>query len=1431
MARRLPSTELELSSQFRCSLSHDRLAHSLFRQSHGRLVSQAPAAHSDSNSRLTEDDQDELSLRKSLAAKSLSRFSLRQRSNSIVMQRAELEELLVPGSSRSEMQKRYQSAFASRIARTEEEMDFEAGIEGNESVVERKMIGASTEVVGSGRRASISRSMISTSPTIQKRTLFTSSRSPPAADIPRTRRNSTSTIADSPPVVESAPPPQQVQSKPRSTQKSTRPDAAFGTGSGQYPSPAARSRYDAIKFARQSNSYEKVANAVRMYLAVESEWNVLTHHLAIEALSSTRLPNTSITKIVDLYNDMFAHANLTPNNRTYEIVITAFCQRDREVINQLRYLETKGLKVDLTTAARGPWNIESASPPEHAQPIVDRIKQLDAEDFFTPALKIYIALGIAADALKPNTINSLLGAAIGRKRIDLALSIFDRLENSRDNHPTAKTYELLLRMFADQKDAVGAKEVFDAYLEARANGTLRETPPDLDSPVFERASVKARYDSAPTFSLVVDEGERTPGFSQRGDETIWTQMIRAYFAAGDSVGAVETMEKLIAGLQQEGGAPGGYPKEVSGLSMSGMIAGFASIGDTKSALKWFDQAIAMSNKDGKHTPYRSPFYRTPMYAAVNQRDAKLATTIFLYWAAHAPKSDRIQVPEFMTTLDMNIASLYTATDEATREEYLNNIRKVRKLFQDLARRQMVADVDASFHISSGSNSRLIQAFAYAGRFEEAAQVFSENIRDVRATGVLDADLQHSFRTPREWATKLTIDPVAALLGLRPVPSVEGPLRFAHSPSAPRPFIALATSVVHEAGRLRSECGASPLAGNAVPSLVETYLLERDSVGGDVAKLGLDGDRWFVLITAFARFATAYQQPSLAIRFPGYASIMEDFAAAGSPAPHQPDLVELIRLLRRGEYSDGRIRKDLSTLDSEFAQLAAGPESLDEVTRRLAVLRAPAPPAPVAPIDLSPSPSKDFDTIKSTDPASALANTNRSVESLPLPPNDPPAYFSMLPPITVPELISVDPQISSQIDHLIQASPDKAYDAVIASVERGIYPHADTIGRLLEAYGRLGKTTQVQQLYLFAYRALGSLKDNRQAHSIAWIVLEDHMVIALCQVGALEQVAVHRDRLLQAGSAPSADGYAAMILNMKETTDNAAVALELFEESQRLNVAPNVYLFNTLISKLSRARRAPDALEYFEFMKSVGIRPSSITYGAIINACCKTGDDSSADFLFSEMVKSPTFKPRVPPYNTMIQFYTQTKPNRDRALFYYAALRQAKVEPTAHTYKLLLDAHGSIGTPDIGAMQDVFKQLERDPKVQVGAAHWASLINAWGCVSKDLPAAINVFEQITNHPSTKASSTFLPDAIVYESLLNACLANHRPDLCDKYLADMTAKGVRMTAYVANTLIKVRFSSLDFCFAPTDDVHCRDTLRRGIWKPRGRRSKRWSIRQQA
>ncbi|RSH87669.1 uncharacterized protein EHS24_000183 [Apiotrichum porosum] len=365
------------------------------------------------------------------------------------------------------------------------------------------------------------------------------------------------------------------------------------------------------------------------------------------------------------------------------------------------------------------------------------------------------------------------------------------------------------------------------------------------------------------------------------------------------------------------------------------------------------------------------------------------------------------------------------------------------------------------------------------------------------------------------------------------------------------------------------------------------------------------------------------------------------------------------------------------------------------------------------------------------------------------------------------------------------TPTAAYTAVRQGLANNEVPSPENIGRLIVTIARTGDEPKVNELYSLAQVVLASCVPKERAQARGWCAVEDAMITARCYLGHLEQAGMHRARIIEAGMAPTADAYATMIASSRDSTDDALVARELFDESQALGVVPHLYLYNTIISKLSKARKAEVALELFNHMKAAGIRPSSVTYGAVINACCRVGDAESAAVLFEEMSSQPNFKPRVPPFNTMMQFHLQTRPSRDRVLYYYEAMRNAGVRPSAHTYKLLLDAYGTLPTVDLAAMERVFGDLCADRHVAVQGTHWASLITAYGLHSGDVERALEVFEGIAKHPSTKPGSA--PEPVVWEAILNVLGQRGTLEQLDAFRTRMTAQGARSTAYVCNVLI--------------------------------------------
>lgn len=106
------------------------------------------------------------------------------------------------------------------------------------------------------------------------------------------------------------------------------------------------------------------------------------------------------------------------------------------------------------------------------------------------------------------------------------------------------------------------------------------------------------------------------------------------------------------------------------------------------------------------------------------------------------------------------------------------------------------------------------------------------------------------------------------------------------------------------------------------------------------------------------------------------------------------------------------------------------------------------------------------------------------------------------------------------------------------------------------------------------------------------------------------------------------------------------------------------------------------------------------------------------------------------------------------------------------------------------METVFGKLARDPRVAVNGSHWASRINAYGCVNRDLDQAIQVFNDISKtKPNELLRNTYRrPDAVVFEAMINVLVTHRRPDLFPEYIQRMAKLGEHMTAYIANSVIK-------------------------------------------
>ncbi|KAF2145585.1 uncharacterized protein K452DRAFT_122318 [Aplosporella prunicola CBS 121167] len=347
---------------------------------------------------------------------------------------------------------------------------------------------------------------------------------------------------------------------------------------------------------------------------------------------------------------------------------------------------------------------------------------------------------------------------------------------------------------------------------------------------------------------------------------------------------------------------------------------------------------------------------------------------------------------------------------------------------------------------------------------------------------------------------------------------------------------------------------------------------------------------------------------------------------------------------------------------------------------------------------------------------------------------------------------------------------------------GRHPRYFTYAKLISAAAKEGRLNLAQDIFGLAKQDVPLLSQHRIVR-YGWVTILDAMVSACLTTGDRQLAARYHQELLDMGAAPSANTFGLYITTLKESTktfDEATEAVKIFHRAKSEGVEPSSFLYNALIGKLGKARRIDDCLFYFQEMRNLGIRPTSVTYGTIVNALCRVSDEKFAEELFEEMESMPNYKPRPAPYHSLMQFFLTTKRDRSKVLSYYERMRSRGIEPTAHTYKLLIDTHATLEPVDMSAAEAVLEQI-RSAGQSPEAVHFASLIHAKGCVQHDMAGAQALFDSVV------ADTSVRPQACIYQALFESMVANHQIDSTQTYVADMAKRGVAMTPYIANSLI--------------------------------------------
>lgn len=346
---------------------------------------------------------------------------------------------------------------------------------------------------------------------------------------------------------------------------------------------------------------------------------------------------------------------------------------------------------------------------------------------------------------------------------------------------------------------------------------------------------------------------------------------------------------------------------------------------------------------------------------------------------------------------------------------------------------------------------------------------------------------------------------------------------------------------------------------------------------------------------------------------------------------------------------------------------------------------------------------------------------------------------------------------------------------------GRHPRYITYAKLISAAAREGRMELCHDVLAMARTDIPLIAQ----YSIVrygWSSILDAMVGACLAMGNRGRAEQYHQELLEMGATLSANTFGLYITTLKDSTktfDEASEAVRIFHRAKTEGVEPSSFLYNALIGKLGKARRIDDCLFYFAEMRALGIKPTSVTYGTIVNALCRVSDEKFAEELFDEMESMANYKARPAPYNSMMQFFL-TKRDKRKVLAYYECMVYRGIAPTSHTFKLLMDTHATLDPVDMAAAERVLETIGASGQ-RPEPVHYASLIHSRGCVLHDMQGARELFDRVIGDRLVP------PNASLYQALLEAMVANHQVAGTEPLLAQMRQKGVELTPYIANSLI--------------------------------------------
>lgn len=190
-----------------------------------------------------------------------------------------------------------------------------------------------------------------------------------------------------------------------------------------------------------------------------------------------------------------------------------------------------------------------------------------------------------------------------------------------------------------------------------------------------------------------------------------------------------------------------------------------------------------------------------------------------------------------------------------------------------------------------------------------------------------------------------------------------------------------------------------------------------------------------------------------------------------------------------------------------------------------------------------------------------------------------------------------------------------------------------------------------------------------------------------------------------------DVLGSALIDMYSKCGSVDKALQVFERLPK----KSTITWNAIINGLAIHGRADEAIHYFSRMQEGGVKPSDVTYIAVLTACSHGGKVSEGKVFFNHMIRVAGFRPRIEHYGCMVDLLARNGLLKDAEKF----ILDMPIKPDDVIWKALLGACKMHGEIEMGrrVAKHLMEMAPSDSGSYVALSNMYALLGDWDGVAQ------------------------------------------------------------------------------------------------------------------